>query len=611
MADLNKIIQIDADTSGAEAGVTGLTNDLNGLDTSTTKVTGSTKLQTDALNTNKQSVLENGGAMGLLNDLTGGYAMMLKDAVEASTLFTKGSVLASAAQKALAWATGGATIATNAFRIALIATGIGAIVILLVSLIAAFSDYSSAAETAAANQAEFNLELEGTSRLFDQLNEDLQFSTKLTLEQAKARGASEKELRDIQREGYEEAYDNISNEIEAKIKLLETNKADAEGAKKATEELNKLSKDRSDLFNNQLLLEQSYKTSDYNKKKAIDEKAASDAQALRDKGNADVKKDLAEISKITQDAANANAKIGMTAIQAELFEIDLKYKKQLDLLKKYGKDSTELEIQIEHEKEAAIAKDRKERFEKELEDQKNQREKDKEEADALQKEQTALLEEAIDIEAKRKADEQEEKEKRHARNLEITQQSKDALLGYTDLFLKTDKEMQYAAIASDTINQLLTDNKLSMWDKLSGGLKAASAVAGKATGEGKALAIASTTIDTIQSGVSAFKGMTSTIPGPVGIALGAVAAAGALASGYASVKKILAVKVPGATSGGADTTPPPAPPQFNIVGQSSQNQLATTIAGKQAQPQEAFVVSQNVTTQQALDRNVQNNATFI
>ena len=251
MADLNKIIQIDADTSGAEAGVTGLTNDLNGLDTSTTKVTGSTKLQTDALNTNKQSVLENGGAMGLLNDLTGGYAMMLKDAVEASTLFTKGSVLASAAQKALAWATGGATIATNAFRIALIATGIGAIVILLVSLIAAFSDYSSAAETAAANQAEFNLELEGTSRLFDQLNEDLQFSTKLTLEQAKARGASEKELRDIQREGYEEAYDNISNEIEAKIKLLETNKADAEGAKKATEELNKLSKDRSDLFNNQ------------------------------------------------------------------------------------------------------------------------------------------------------------------------------------------------------------------------------------------------------------------------------------------------------------------------------------------------------------------------
>jgi len=54
----------------------------------------------------------------------------------------------------------------------------------------------------------------------------------------------------------------------------------------------------------------------------------------------------------------------------------------------------------------------------------------------------------------------------------------------------------------------------------------------------------------------------------------------------------------------------PAPPQFNIVGQSGTNQLAQTIAGKQNQPIEAFVVSSAVTTSQALDRNRVKTATF-
>ncbi len=63
----------------------------------------------------------------------------------------------------------------------------------------------------------------------------------------------------------------------------------------------------------------------------------------------------------------------------------------------------------------------------------------------------------------------------------------------------------------------------------------------------------------------------------------------------------------GNNSGGGQA---PAPPQFNIVGQSGTNQLAQTIAGKQNQPIEAFVVSSAVTTSQALDRNRVKTATF-
>ena len=147
---------------------------------------------------------------------------------------------------------------------------------------------------------------------------------------------------------------------------------------------------------------------------------------------------------------------------------------------------------------------------------------------------------------------------------------------------------------------------------MSSGLKTAATLLGESTAAGKAAAIAATTIDTIQSGVSAFKGMVSAVPGPVGIALGAVAAAGALASGYASVKKILAVKTPNGGGGGAAPSGGGvSAPSFNVVGNSGVNQLAETMAGKSEQaPIKAYVVSNDVTSAQGLDRKIITNASL-
>jgi hypothetical protein len=77
------------------------------------------------------SVLENGGAMGLLNDLTGGFAMQVKDAVEASVLFTKSQKIASIQQSLYSLVVGSSTGAMKIFRLALISTGIGALVVAL------------------------------------------------------------------------------------------------------------------------------------------------------------------------------------------------------------------------------------------------------------------------------------------------------------------------------------------------------------------------------------------------------------------------------------------------------------------------------------------------
>lgn len=45
-------------------------------------------------------------------------------------------------------------------------------------------------------------------------------------------------------------------------------------------------------------------------------------------------------------------------------------------------------------------------------------------------------------------------------------------------------------------------------------------------------------------------------------------------------------------------------PSFNIVGQSSTDQLAGAIGGQEKQPIKAYVVSNEVTTAQQLDRNI-------
>ena len=51
-------------------------------------------------------------------------------------------------------------------------------------------------------------------------------------------------------------------------------------------------------------------------------------------------------------------------------------------------------------------------------------------------------------------------------------------------------------------------------------------------------------------------------------------------------------------------------PDFNVVGASQVSQLAETVAGQQAKPVKAFVVGKDITTQQELDRNITQTASF-
>ena len=133
----------------------------------------------------------------------------------------------------------------------------------------------------------------------------------------------------------------------------------------------------------------------------------------------------------------------------------------------------------------------------------------------------------------------------------------------------------------------------------------------------KATQIASATIDTYKSATSAFSSLSGIpIVGPV---LGGIAAAGAVAAGIMNIKKIKNTQFEGGAEpsaggggggggGGGDMGGGGAPqaPQFNVVGNNGMNQLAQL----QQKPVQAFVVSSEMTSAQALERNRINNATI-
>jgi len=126
---------------------------------------------------------------------------------------------------------------------------------------------------------------------------------------------------------------------------------------------------------------------------------------------------------------------------------------------------------------------------------------------------------------------------------------------------------------------------------------------GKNSKAGKAFAAAQALINTYQ-GISAELATKTTTP--FGFALKLANIASTAAIGFKSVKDILKTNPKSVSGNNPDTTPPNAPqaPAFNIVGASDSNQLADAIAGQSQQPVRAFVVSNDVTSAQELDRNI-------
>jgi hypothetical protein len=85
---------------------------------------------------------------------------------------------------------------------------------------------------------------------------------------------------------------------------------------------------------------------------------------------------------------------------------------------------------------------------------------------------------------------------------------------------------------------------------------------------------------------------------------GIAANVGSTATALSKLKAPVAPPGTPGLGGATDLGGGPQAPQFNVIGATGQNQLAAAIAATQQQPVKAYVVSNDVTTAQSLDRNI-------
>jgi hypothetical protein len=493
----------------------------------------------------------------------------------------------------------------NVLKGAIVATGIGALVValgLVINNFDAISKWIKSSPLGAlakgvgdlvtqftdfvgiTSEAERNLNK--LSAANKRANEDIENRIKVL----KAQGGSEKEIYDLGKQRVENELSTLRESLKTKGSLTE------EEAKQFRS-----------LKTEQLVLTADYnkKVSDENKKAAEDAKKKRDEdnkQAIADKKTADKmlidlqnEKALAEITS-EEDKAKKQAEINKNARIAEIdaLKVDTKTKNEL---KKATEEAYQLEVTAIDDQIKADRAEKDKKFEEDLQDTLSEARIAK--LKEGKEKEIAALDEALVAESKKvldNADYTEEqkglmvaalREKYGAEvaaiddkyEKEVQDKEKERLDAIINNETLTFKERKKGVDEAQALNKKLyaegkidaeaynkTEADLSKQrieiskaeaaaraenaQKISATLKNAAKALGEHTVAGKAAAIAATTIDTYMSATSAFASL-SKIP-IVGVPLGIVAAAAAIKMGLDNVKRIIAVKSPEIPGGSSE-----------------------------------------------------------
>lgn len=530
---------------------------------------------------------------------------VIKSTTTFQTLNNAATQTAVTIQKAFGIATVQTSVGFNILKGAIIATGIGALVVALGLVVQNFDKISNWIKNSplgdlakgvgnlvtqftdfigVTSEAERNLDK--LSAANKRANEDIENRIKVL----KAQGGSEKEIYELSKKRNENELNDLRNASKVKGTLTD-------------EEQKKFR----DLKVQQLVL-----TAEYNKKSAEeDKKAAEEAkkkrdeankQAIEDKKTADKmlldlqnQKALAEVTS-ESDKAKKQAEINNNARIAEInaLKIDIKTKNEL---KKASEAAYQLELNAidDKVKEDKAKKDQK--FEEDLQA-------------TLSEARIAKFKEGKDKEIAALDEKLLEETKKILSNAEYSEQQKGLLVAalrdkygidvaaIDDKFLKEANDKEFARFQDITNNENLsfsarkkgvddalalnkklyaegkidsaayskTEKELSEGrielskkeaasrsenaQKISSTLKNVAKAIGEHTVAGKAAAIAATTIDTFMSATAAFASLAK-IP-VVGVPLGIAAAAAAVVAGMKNVKSILAVKTPAVPGGSSE-----------------------------------------------------------
>jgi len=494
-----------------------------------------------------------------------------------------------------------AMTALKGIRTGIAATGIGLLVIAIGLLVANFDKLKDAFSTglgkakafekgiteqaAAARAAIDNFgEYERTLRRLGKTQDEIESKRRERFK--KAIEDTEKELK-ANKKVYQEQLKNLETvQTFDKFGLNATGRAlfgDEEDAKAQRAKVKETRAQLEKLKNDKFEFEQKIKD-DAKKKREEDLQDYKDK--IKEKQDL-IKADLEKIRQYQLEASEANAARNRRTFEQEIYLINQKYDEQVKLAKKYKKDTT----QIEQARANEIADVRKNNADLNVHL----------ETTALNKiavartNQTTQLAGALNqqVELERQAAEQKIKileaqavraqkidENANSFKVKSVQQGLEIVSSLTELFGKKSEKNAKRAFQVQ-----------------------------------KAAQVASALINTYQSATGAYASQFLPVPDPTSPVRGGIAAGLAVAAGLVNVAKISSQKFEGggssgggggssAGTGGGGTQM--AAPQFNTIGTSGINQLATL----QQQPTKAYVVSGEVTSAQSLDRNRLQNATL-
>ena len=407
----------------------------------------------------------------------------------------------------------GATTAMKAFRIALIASGIGLLIVGLGLAIEALSKFSSKAEDAAKKQGLLNKQIADGAKL--QLESEIKFldnQEKLDIARAKAKGASEQEIFNIEQGYRKQRAESHQRHYE------EVYKADGKAAQESANEINKINTD----------------------------------------GQVAALENQARIRKEGQEAAEKRA-----------VEAALKEKKAIDdELAAYEKRKKGLQkgVSVADIDEAA---------------KKDKAENDKKDAD---KQQELLVESNKNGLGKMLTD----KAVAFTKGLELTKQNADA-------------EKLIDAEKLETKKAQITESMVAM--------SQLSDFVGRETAAGKALGIATATINTYQGASEALK-QKSTLPSPFDVIAKVLNVATIIASGIKTVKSIASVQIPGKFGGGGGMPTMAAPMTPELPQAATTNLSRQTINDIGNQAVRAYVIETDVTSNQERMAAIRQRARF-
>lgn len=606
-------IQTDLAVDGAATTMTQkLGSALNGATSGFAATQGAMALFGDENQALEESLLKVQSALAIQQGVQG-----LTEAYRELSIGTK---IAGAAQAAFTFVTGGATTAMKLFRLALISTGIGAIVVGVGMLIANFEKIQEVLSDVNKGFKDGSVVTKALMIAFAPLILTIKAATK-GLQMLGVIASEEDKKADAIHKAKMERY-------------LEESKA----LSQQSEDINNASRVRQKALDDEIeMLEaQGKKTTAIKRQKLLEsielakeeEKLAEKRAILNEKNNTFFAKAARELQKArVRFVEESERKLRVFDAQTNT--------ERISNYKDYAKERLSIARQIEDIENSLLT----DGIEKELEINRDKFRRLREDVKGNREERKILTDLYNQQEAQAEAKIIADNQKRREDAFESERSDRVELLNFVDELNTKEVESEKAKNLAILDNAVETNEKLIESDKavaeakkniqdaqianVEAGISLLKDVAGEnnklqalAIAAENAVGIAKIIIST-QAANAAAKLKYAAIPGGLALAaaeitankvsagIGIAASVAAAAKGIASLKQSASLDSGGNLGGGGAGTEA-AVPQFNVVGDSGINQIAQL----QQQPVQAFVVSGEVTTSQALDRNRVQNATL-